>query len=67
MDFVVVMQTTISIDEIAHFRRSISMLVIRTANGDDDAKILTQHNCAMAMETEGKVLILMLLTVACSG
>lgn len=32
------------------------MLVIRTANGDDDAKILAQHNCAMAMETEGKVL-----------
>ena len=32
------------------------MLMIRNANADQDAKMLTQHNCAMALETEGKVL-----------
>ena len=32
------------------------MLIIRNANADQDTKMLTQHNCAMALETEGKVL-----------
>ena len=32
------------------------MLKIREANADQDANMLTKHNCAMALETEGKVL-----------
>ncbi|MBT3620090.1 MAG: GNAT family N-acetyltransferase [Porticoccaceae bacterium] len=32
------------------------MIVIRVANAQQDATMLTHHNCAMALETENKVL-----------
>ena len=32
------------------------MLTIRTANQDKDSLTITEHNCAMALETEGKIL-----------
>jgi len=32
------------------------MLTIRTANYLNDSTTIIEHNCAMALETEGKVL-----------
>ena len=32
------------------------MMTIRVGNADQDTSMLTQHNCAMALETENKIL-----------
>lgn len=32
------------------------MITIRVATAHQDASMLTQHNCAMALETENKIL-----------